>query len=433
MHHAHTAPSKTALYLILLSTFLLSPPVLAEAAGAAPNLLAFNFFGDDSDDDGIPDNRDICPETPAGLKVGENGCPQDADGDGIFDYLDRCPQTAAGSTVDVRGCSQPQLAQSNRKPEQKRGAGGSDKITRSQEALLISEGGVLLPKGKLVIEPGLQYSYTSRTRIAISGFTIFQSVVLGDIVSEDVERHIITGFLNLRYGLTSRLQIETKIPYLYRHDETTFATGPSGNDLTQHSVDGIGIGDIEASLLWHAFGDLDWWAPQTIFYLRAKSRTGKDPYGLNTITIDGKERTNELPFGNGHYGLAVGTNCIVPTDPAVLYFNLGYYFNFKRNVGNEGGVDYGEIDPGDSVEFGLGMAYALNDRLTTSLSFQQRFTFDSEQNGHTIMNSNANVGTVYLGTTYSISDSTALTLSLGIGLTDDAPDFSIDARLPISF
>ncbi len=404
MHRAHTAPSRKAvLFLFLLSTCLLPATAFSETSGSTP---------------GRPASSD-----------------SDSDGDGVFDHFDRCPRTAGGASVDLRGCSQTQRAQRTRMAGEERGAGGggSDKITRSQEALLISEGGVLLPKGKLVVEPGLQYSYTSRTRIAISGFTIFQSVVLGDIVSEDVERHIITGFLNLRYGLTSRLQIETKIPYLYRHDETTFATGPSGSDLTQHSVDGNGIGDIEASLLWHAFGGLDWWAPQTIFYLRGKSRTGQGPYGLNTITIDGKQRTNELAFGNGHYGLAVGANCIVPTDPAVLYFNLGYYFNFKRNVGTKGGVDYGEIDPGDSIEFGFGMAYALNERLTTSLSFQQRYTFESEQNGNTIMDSDANVATLYLGTTYSISENTALTLSLGIGLADDAPDFSIDARLPITF
>ncbi|RMG52716.1 MAG: hypothetical protein D6717_11645, partial [Gammaproteobacteria bacterium] len=397
-HYPHRLFS-TASVLFMLFLFVPQP-------GLATDLVAFNLFGQDADKDGISDSRDLCPGTPSGLTVDTNGCPQDSDGDGIFDHLDRCPDTKA-SPVDPAGCSQAQLAARGRGDDE--GKGSDEQMTRSQEALLISEGGVLLPEGKIVVEPGLQYSYTSRTRIAISGFTIFQSVVLGDIVSEDVERNLFTGFLNVRYGLTNRIQLEAKIPWLYRRDETTFATGPSGSDLTQHRVDGNGLGDIEASILWHAFGNLDWWKPQTVFYLRGKSRTGKDPYGLKTIVIDGKERTNEVPTGNGHYGLALGANCILPSDPAVLYFNLGYYINFERNVGG----DYGKIDPGDSIELGVGMAYALNDRLTTSLSFQERYTFETEQNGQDIMDSDANVGTAYLGSTYAAGDNVALSLSLG--------------------
>ncbi|GAB4175860.1 MAG: hypothetical protein Tsb0017_09990 [Geothermobacteraceae bacterium] len=412
--------------ILVLLTLTFTLPLTASAT----DLLAFSLFGSDADRDGISDSRDLCPGTPPGLTVDRDGCPRDSDGDGIFDHLDRCPGTTGGN-IDPAGCTPAQLAARGRGGDE--GKGSDEQMTRSQEALLISEGGVLLPQGKIIIEPGVQYSYTSRTRIAISGFTIFQSVVLGDIVSEDVERNLITGFLNLRYGLTNRIQLETKIPWLYRRDENTFATGPSGSDLTQHRVDGTGLGDIEASILWHAFGNLDWWKPQTVFYLRGKSRTGKDPYGLKTIVIDGKDRTNEVPTGNGHYGLAIGANCILPSDPAVLYFNLGYYINFERNVGIERGTDYGKIDPGDSIELGIGMAYALNDRLTTSLSFQERYTFETEQNGQDIMDSDANVGTAYLGATYAAGDNVALSLSLGIGVTDDAPDFSIDIRLPITF
>lgn len=58
----------------------------------------------DSDGDGVPDNRDQCPNTPAGVQVDSRGCPVDSDGDGVPDYRDECPNTAAGATVDERGC-----------------------------------------------------------------------------------------------------------------------------------------------------------------------------------------------------------------------------------------------------------------------------------------------------------------------------------------
>jgi len=53
----------------------------------------------DSDNDGIADEKDACPNV-AGLKI-YNGCP-DTDGDGIVDGDDACP-SAAGSR-DLMGC-----------------------------------------------------------------------------------------------------------------------------------------------------------------------------------------------------------------------------------------------------------------------------------------------------------------------------------------
>lgn len=59
----------------------------------------------DSDGDGVPDELDQCPDTPAGVAVDSRGCPIDSDGDGVPDYLDRCPGTPAGVAVDATGCS----------------------------------------------------------------------------------------------------------------------------------------------------------------------------------------------------------------------------------------------------------------------------------------------------------------------------------------
>ena len=58
----------------------------------------------DSDKDGVPDNADKCPGTPAGITVDSNGCPLDSDKDGVYDYLDKCPGTPAGVAVDSNGC-----------------------------------------------------------------------------------------------------------------------------------------------------------------------------------------------------------------------------------------------------------------------------------------------------------------------------------------
>ncbi len=59
----------------------------------------------DSDADGVVDSRDKCPGTPAGMKVDAVGCELDTDGDGVLDSKDRCPDTPKGDKVDAVGCS----------------------------------------------------------------------------------------------------------------------------------------------------------------------------------------------------------------------------------------------------------------------------------------------------------------------------------------
>ncbi|MGH8445270.1 MAG: OmpA family protein [Solimonas sp.] len=58
----------------------------------------------DSDGDGVPDDADLCPGTPKGVKVDAKGCPIDSDGDGVPDGIDQCPGTPPGVAVDEKGC-----------------------------------------------------------------------------------------------------------------------------------------------------------------------------------------------------------------------------------------------------------------------------------------------------------------------------------------
>jgi hypothetical protein len=48
----------------------------------------------DGDNDGVIDDDDKCPGTPAGTAVDSSGCPlpQDDDGDGVNNDIDKCPE-----------------------------------------------------------------------------------------------------------------------------------------------------------------------------------------------------------------------------------------------------------------------------------------------------------------------------------------------------
>ena len=70
----------------------------------SPDTAAKSVAAMDSDQDGILDSGDRCPQTPIGTPVDVNGCPPDADGDGVVDTNDRCPQSRAGAAVGRDGC-----------------------------------------------------------------------------------------------------------------------------------------------------------------------------------------------------------------------------------------------------------------------------------------------------------------------------------------
>tara|TARA_B100001063_G_C16760410_1_gene555679 strand:+ start:1021 stop:2331 length:1311 start_codon:yes stop_codon:yes gene_type:complete len=60
---------------------------------------SYVFGAQDTDEDGVSDKKDVCPEVP-GLKEFD-GCP-DTDGDGIPDNKDACPEEAG--TAELNGC-----------------------------------------------------------------------------------------------------------------------------------------------------------------------------------------------------------------------------------------------------------------------------------------------------------------------------------------
>jgi hypothetical protein len=70
----------------------------------------------DTDQDGVPDSSDNCPNTANPDQTDTDGdgtgdaCDADDDNDGVPDGADACPGTAAGDVVDAAGCSIEQYA-----------------------------------------------------------------------------------------------------------------------------------------------------------------------------------------------------------------------------------------------------------------------------------------------------------------------------------
>ena len=76
----------------------------ADSAPAIPLVNDAVVAPADADNDGVPDDQDKCPGTPAGVAVDASGCVPDSDGDGVADDRDKCAGTARGVSVDEVGC-----------------------------------------------------------------------------------------------------------------------------------------------------------------------------------------------------------------------------------------------------------------------------------------------------------------------------------------
>jgi OOP family OmpA-OmpF porin len=122
---------------------LLSEPAMAAFARQV-------FLGDrqDRDGDGVPDDVDQCPETPANVAVDQRGCPFDTDGDGVPDYKDRCAGTPAGVSVDMYGC--PSDADGDGVPDYK------DKCPNTPRGVVVDQSGCapLIPSSAIVTSAG---------------------------------------------------------------------------------------------------------------------------------------------------------------------------------------------------------------------------------------------------------------------------------------
>ncbi len=295
----------------------------------------------------------------------------------------------------------------------------------------------LTPRGKWVLEPSLEFATASNDRVALVGFTFPPALTIGLIDVRRVNREFYLAALAARYGLTRRMEVEVKVPWVYRSDSTTarpLAT-PSATDSIFDN-DGSGIGDVELGLRYQ----LNVGSATKPFYvasLRLKTTTGKGPFEVDTYNpLPGATLQSELPTGTGFYALQPALTALLPSDPAVFFGTLSYTWNIKDDVDERdaSGNRIGEYDPGDAFNFNFGVGLALNERSSFSVGYEHNVVFKDRLNGEDVpLAQRFHIGRILFGYSYQLTRRANFNLTLGAGITDDAPDVTITARLPIMF
>jgi hypothetical protein len=300
---------------------------------------------------------------------------------------------------------------------------------------------------RFTLDPGLTYSHFTSARLNLSGFLALDAIFLGLISIDEVEADVVTADVTARYGLTDRLQLDVNVPYIYRR--STFQSGGAGNDasaLTDRTVSTNGLGDISAGVGYRLLRETAG-RPDVVINARVKGPTGKDPFGIELTEVEGSEGNLQVPTrlstGTGVWAASAGISVLKTLDPLVVFGSLNYFHNFQRDrpdISEAEGDQPGRVDLGSALQYGLGVAFALNDTSSLSLSFVQRFVrssrlrLDDDEDGwQRIVGSSANVGLLNIGATFSLSERLALLANLTTGITNDAPDMTFSVRLPYRF
>jgi hypothetical protein len=291
--------------------------------------------------------------------------------------------------------------------------------------------GVLTPASKLVIEPSFEYANFSTNRLVFRGVEIITGVQIGLIEASDVDRNTLIGTLAARVGVTDRIEFELRAPYVYRNDEI-FTLAQRDNQITRTiHLEGHDVGDVEVTGRYQLTSGRDG-TPVWIANLRYKTNTGKSPFEVGR---DANGIATELPTGSGFWAIEPGVTFLMPSDPAVLFANLGYLCHAADEVNRTvNGVFIGEVDPGDSINASLGFGFAVNQRFSFSMGYRHNYIFQTESElGATRQSSDDfHAGALQFGLSYRLNNRTSLNANFDFGVTEDAPDVRIVFRVPLS-
>ncbi|MDZ7751985.1 MAG: TonB-dependent receptor [Gammaproteobacteria bacterium] len=271
---------------------------------------------------------------------------------------------------------------------------------RALERSLTREGALLLPEAALEIEPGFTYARREDTtpHLLASG---------GGLVAGETQRNAdsLTADVALRLGLPWDAQLELGLPYRWRAVESTTRVGFAPTAAPERS--GAGLGDLRLGLAKTLLRE-GLWRPDLV--------------GRLTWDSDSGERSDDgVSLGGGFHELRGSLSAIKRQDPVAFVGGLSYEHVLKDD----------RIRPGATTSASFGGFVALSPETSLRLQLSVAYQDEAKVAGNEVAGSDRTLGTFVVGGSTLLAPGTLLNLSAGIGLTDDADDFSISLSLPV--
>ncbi|WP_156681121.1 transporter [Sphingomonas profundi] len=315
-----------------------------------------------------------------------------------------------------------------------------------QVAVLAEQGGVITRAGRLTLEGDLEYARADRNRVVFRGIEIPQSVLIGVFDINESRQDVLTMAGVARLGVTNRLEVNARVPYVYRSDRSVLApvsdpAMPNAGQIDKPVSDG-GLGDVDFGVRYQ-FTNGTGGRPYLIAGVQGIAPTGTNPFAVNR---DALGNATEAATGAGFWGVSPSLTAILPTDPAVLFGTLGYTINFGRSINRTIGPAFIEyVKPGNEPAASLGIALSLNPRTSLSFGYAHTWAFGTRtrlrlsdaQTGELgelqrTKTRDLQLGRFLFGVSYRTSLKTTINWNVEVGATDDATDLRTTLRIPLS-
>jgi uncharacterized coiled-coil protein SlyX len=294
------------------------------------------------------------------------------------------------------------------------------------------EATVLTPLHHLTLEPSADYTYSGSNILVFRGVEIVPGVQLGVIEASNTLRAAESVAMTARYGLLRRLEIEARVPYVWRADRIGVVQQRDTQVRREISLSDQNLGDVEVAARYQ-FNRLKPDHPVFIGGLRIKSDTGTSPF---TIGRDSFGVAQHLATGSGYWTAEPSLTMIYPTDPAVFFITASALGGLTTNINKTiDGVYLRKVIPGGSMSLSLGYGFAVNQRFSYSVAYRHSYLMPTvlEIGTTKVKSKSVQIGGLSLGVSYRLSDRVSISTAFQFGTTPDAPDTSISFRVPIAF
>jgi hypothetical protein len=277
-----------------------------------------------------------------------------------------------------------------------------EEIERALERTLTAQGALLIPFGQMEVDPSFAYVRRESTNaglVAVDGTNF-----IGD---NKIERDEFLGALDLRVGLPYDSQVELGLPYEVVREERVGEAGFLVRD--SNSETGAGFRNLSLGLAKTILGDGPW-RPDLIGRVIWEPSTGQnedDGVGLQA----------------GGQSLSATLSAVKVQDPLAFVGSLGYTFNSEKN----------DVRPGNEFFLSFGSVLGISPETSARVQLTQQFVDDIRLDGERVSGSDQNSATLTIGASTFLFRGALLDVAAGIGVTDDAPDYSIMVSLPIRF
>lgn len=319
----------------------------------------------------------------------------------------------------------------------------------------VAQGGVLLQRDQLVLEPTLGYSFSTNSRLILTGFSILPLLILGTIEAEKVETQTFVPALGFRYGIRRGIQFDLRIPYLVQNT-TRVRVLSDRTGQGQFSGENSGLGDVSFGASYQFLYERAW-IPDMVFRLGASAPTGRSQFDIfQDIIATGMFETLDQfeeqltaqgqATGSGRWTVDASVTGVKALDPAILFGTVGFSYSppvtetvlqLSANPSNprEIIVIPMEADLGGTSAFStsLGMAISLNNQLSMNWSFANTYRFSQENNGQKIPDSQVQSASFNMGLNIAVTPRITTNIVGSIGITPDSPDFAFSMTVPVSF